>query len=136
MTRIFKVSLIYFGVVFGIGFILGTIRVPFIVPALGERTAEIIELPFMLGAVYFAARCITYRYALWSDLTVAFAIGALSALFLLLIEFSVVLWLRGFTVREFLESRDPVAAALYYAAVGLFALMPGLLALWKRNTLG
>lgn len=134
MTRIFKVSLIYFGVVFGIGFILGMIRVPFIVPALGERTAEIIELPFMLGAVYFAARWIIYRYGLWSDITVAFAIGALSALFLLLIEFSVVLWLRGFTVREFLESRDPVAAVLYYLAVGLFALIPGLLVLWKRNT--
>jgi hypothetical protein len=133
VKQVFKISLIYFGTVFTVGFLLGMIRVPLVVPALGERTAELIELPFMLIAVFLAARWITDRYGLVSQPRVAFVVGVLAAIYLLLIEFSVVLWLRGLTIGEFLAGRDPVAASLYYAAIGIFALMPMVLAAWNRR---
>ena len=44
----------YFGVVFGAGFALGTMRVLWLVPRLGERWAELLEMPVM-GLVMFAA---------------------------------------------------------------------------------
>jgi hypothetical protein len=130
--RILKVSLVYFGIVFGVGFLFGMIRVQFVVPALGERTAEMIELPLMIAAVFFTARWVVHRFGL-SSFAMALAIGILSALFLLLFEFSLVLWLRGITIGEYLSGRDPVAAVLYYIAVGIFALMLGLLALFNRS---
>ncbi len=46
----------YFVAVFGVGFILGTIRVLWVAPLVGDRTAELIEAPLMLAAIYFSAR--------------------------------------------------------------------------------
>ncbi|MCA3246061.1 MAG: hypothetical protein ING29_06215 [Azospirillum sp.] len=44
---------VYFAVVFAIGFVLGTVRVLFLAPALGEGIATLIELPAMLAASWF-----------------------------------------------------------------------------------
>ena len=41
---------------------------------------------------------------------------------LLVVEFS--LWLRGLTFRDYLASRDPVAGTVYIVMLGLFAIMP------------
>jgi len=49
-------GVVYFCLVFGVGFILGTIRVLWVVPHLGVRTAELIETPLMLAATFLAAR--------------------------------------------------------------------------------
>lgn len=43
--QIFKSGVAYFGLVFGAGFLLGCIRVPFLVPRLGARVAELLEMP-------------------------------------------------------------------------------------------
>jgi len=47
---------------------------------------------------------------------------------LLVAEFSLVLWLRGMTIREYLASRDPMAGTVYIVMLGLFAIMPLLVA--------
>jgi len=43
---------------------------------------------------------------------------------LLLVEFTVVLWLRGLTFEDYLATRDPVSGTVYYVMLGVFALMP------------
>ncbi|HEX6279423.1 MAG TPA: hypothetical protein VFZ49_05345 [Pyrinomonadaceae bacterium] len=132
MIRLFKAASAYFAIVFAVGFILGVIRVLLVAPYLGERDAELIELPFMLTAIVLASRWTVNRFKLeiWS----AIISGCIAAGLLLVVEFSVVLWLRGLSIREFLASRDPVAATAYYAAVSLFAIMPGSLAyLYRRR---
>ena len=63
-TRTARAALAYFALVFGAGFILGSIRVPFLVPRFGERVAELIEMPFMFVIIVFAARFIVKRFAL------------------------------------------------------------------------
>ena len=45
MKKTIKAGIAYFAVVLGAGFILGSIRVPLLVPRLGERIAELIEMP-------------------------------------------------------------------------------------------
>lgn len=40
-----KFTLAYFGCVFGVGFLLGIVRVLWLVPLLGERMAELLEIP-------------------------------------------------------------------------------------------
>jgi hypothetical protein len=42
--------------VFGAGFVLGTIRVLWLVPAVGPRTAEFFEMPIMLAVNILSAR--------------------------------------------------------------------------------
>ena len=51
-----KAALLYFLTVFGAGFLLGPIRIFLLVPKIGVRAAELIEMPIMLTAIYFAAR--------------------------------------------------------------------------------
>lgn len=38
---------VYFGIVFGVGFLLGVVRVPLLVPRFGERAAELAEMPWL-----------------------------------------------------------------------------------------
>ena len=58
----FKAAVAYFVLVLGTGFVLGTIRVPFLVPGLGERYAELLEMPILLVVVVMAARFGCRRY--------------------------------------------------------------------------
>lgn len=51
-----------FALVFGVGFVLGTVRVLWIAPQLGARAAELAEAPVMLVVIYFAARWIAKRF--------------------------------------------------------------------------
>ena len=63
-TRTIKAGITYFALVFGAGFVLGMIRVPFLVPRLGERVTELIEMPFMLVVILWSARVIVTRFSL------------------------------------------------------------------------
>ena len=45
--RILKAGMLYFVFVFGAGFLLGPIRILWIVPRLGTRVAELLEAPIM-----------------------------------------------------------------------------------------
>ena len=47
---------------------------------------------------------------------------------LLVAEFTLVLWLRRLSIREYLATRDPVSGTVYYAMLAVFAIMPLLVA--------
>lgn len=46
----------YFLMVFGVGFVLGIGRTLWLAPRFGERSAELVEAPFMLVTIWLAAR--------------------------------------------------------------------------------
>lgn len=117
-------ALAYFALVFGAGFALGTIRILWLVPRFGVRAAELSEAPVMLLVIFFAARWIVTRLSVPPEPMVRFAIGILALACLLVVEFTVVLWLQGITMRESIANRDPVSGAVYAASLVLFALMP------------
>jgi hypothetical protein len=123
---VLKAGLLYFAIVFGIGFVLGTIRVLWAVPHFGARVAELLEMPFMLIAIIMTARWLVQRLALPPRLWARLNMGLVALSFLLIAEFSVVLYLRGMTIAEYFATRDPVSGTLYYAMLILFAAMPWL----------
>jgi hypothetical protein len=73
--RQLRTAVLYFVLVFSAGFVLGTVRVLFVVPAIGVRAAELIEMPLMLAIVVVAARFITRRTA-WLVFGGLVALGA------------------------------------------------------------
>ena len=127
--KILKAGATYFGIVFGIGFILGFVRVLWIVPQFGVRTAELAEMPLMFIAIIFTARWLVQHFDL-QGLFECLKVGFIALILLLTLEFSVVLWLQGLTINDYFAKRDPVSSTVYFVMLLIFALMPMFM---KRN---
>lgn len=119
-----KAAALYFALVFGAGFILGPIRLLWVVPHFGTRTAELMETPIMLSVIYLAARWIVRRFDVPPIPSRRLGIGCLALGLVVVMELTVVLWLQGMTMGEFLATRDPVSGTVYLASLGFFAIMP------------
>jgi hypothetical protein len=119
-----KAGALYFVLVFGTGFVLGTIRTLWIVPRLGTRVAELMEAPFMLAVTILAARWIVHRLALPSVPSSRLGMGFVALGLMLIAEFGLVLSLRGLSIKEYLATRDPVSGTVYYLLLVVFAIMP------------
>jgi hypothetical protein len=117
-------ALAYFAIVFGIGFLLGSIRVLWLVPQLGVRYAELAEMPIMLLAIFFAARWVTQYFAVPPAASARLVVGIAALICLLIVELTVVLWLQGISIAESFVNRDPVSGSAYIVSLALFALMP------------
>ena len=70
-----KPALAYFGLVMGTGLVFGVVRVPFVVPRLGERYAELLEMPFMLVAIVLAARYVVRKFDVSTALALRLQVG-------------------------------------------------------------
>jgi len=126
-TAVFLGGALYFVAVFAVGFLLGVVRTLWLVPRLGERRAELLEIPLMLVAIYLAARWIAGRFYLRArPLPVRLVVGLVALALLLAAELALVLYLRSLTVTEYLETRDPVSGTAYALSLLIFAAMPAL----------
>lgn len=123
-ATILRAGFAYFGFVFGAGFILGSIRVPFLVPRFGERIAEIIETPFMFVVVLMAAHHISRRYAIPPHPIARLGVGFVGLGLLLGAELAFVVGLQRLSIGEYIANKDPVAGIVFLAMLILFALMP------------
>jgi hypothetical protein len=127
--RILRAAATYFGTVFAVGFVLGCVRVPLLVPWLGATTAERIELPIMVLLCAVVAR---WRVARTRALPPRqqLAVGAIAWLLLLAAECALGAALQDRGPRDVLLGRDPLTGALYHAALVAFAMLPWL---WARR---
>ena len=122
--RILKAGVLYFTLVFGSGFVLGPMRIVWVVPRVGTRLAELMEMPIMLLVIVVAARWVVQRLALPPTPSKRLGVGLVALGLLLVAEFTLVLRLRGLTLDEYLTNRDPVAGTAYVVMLGACALMP------------
>jgi len=125
--NVLKGGAVYFAVVFAAGFVLGSIRVLWVVPRLGTRVAELIEAPIMLLIAVVAARWLVHRFREISRSSHWLGVGLVGLGLMILVEFTVVLWLRGLSLAEYFANRDPVSGSVYFATLGVFAILPLLL---------
>jgi hypothetical protein len=122
-----KAAVLYFALVMATGFVLGTIRVPLIVPRLGERYAELLEMPFMFVAIVLAARYVIRRFDLPPHASIRLQIGFAALAMSIVVELLLAMALQGRSLAEFIASRDPVSGSVYLLMLLLFALMPMIL---------
>jgi hypothetical protein len=121
--QIVRAALVYVAVAFAAGFVLGCIRVPLLVPRLGARTAELLELPVMAVICVLVARWRQRRTATLSPRQ-QLAVGGIALLLLLALECALGAALQARTPVEVLAGHDPVSGAVYYVVLVLFALAP------------
>jgi len=82
----------------------------------------------MLVVTILAARWVVRRFAIPPQWRRRLAVGLLALVLMLIVEFTIVLWLRGMTIQDYLAGRDPVSGAVYAALLLLFAVSPALVA--------
>ncbi len=131
-TQHIKAAATYFALVFGAGFMLGTLRVLLLVPRLGERTAELLELPLMILVSAFAATFIVHRFALprhWVDRAI---VGVIALVLLLGAELVLAVLIQDRSLAEYIAARDPVSGLAYLLALLFYAAMPCTLLYSKR----
>jgi hypothetical protein len=80
----------------------------------------------MLVVIIVAANWIVRRFQLPIRSIYRLGTGVSAFILGVLFEFGIVLTLRGLTLREYFETRDPIATSVYYLTLVLFALMPSL----------
>ncbi len=78
----------------------------------------------LLVVTILSARWTVRRLAVPSTPPARLAMGGIALALLLVAEFTLVLWLRGLSIREYLATRDPVAGTVYYVMLGVLAIMP------------
>lgn len=125
-TSWLRAGWLYFLTVFGAGFVLGVIRVLLLIPRMGVRTAELIELPFMVLVTIVAARWVVLRFTISAVRHAPLRVGLFALSLLIAAEIGLGS-LRGATPSEYLTGRDPVSGPAYFAALALFGLMPVLI---------
>lgn len=113
----------YWAVVFALGFVLGTVRVLWVIPRVGLVPATLIELPLILAASWFAAGWLVRRFALKAG-GEALAAGALAFAILMAAECALAGVLTGQTPAQWLRGLRQPHAALGLAGQVVFALMP------------
>jgi hypothetical protein len=111
--QILKAGVLYFALVFGAGFMSGAIRISWVVPRFGARIAELIETPIMFVVTIIAAQWVVRRLAVPPRVVSRFSMGCVGLCLMLVAEFTLVLWLRGLSISEYLASRDPVSGTIY-----------------------
>lgn len=121
LLTILKAAAVYFMLVFATGFVLGPIRILFLVPRVGVRLAELLEFPVMLVVIVLGAKWLVRKFQLTAR---ALLVGFLALGLMIAFEFTLVLWLRGLTLSEYFQERDPIAGVVYYLMLLVFAAMP------------
>lgn len=117
-------GLVYFALVFGSGFVLGMIRVPLLVPRIGVRYAELLEMPLMALAIWWAARWVVRRFGLAPIAWIRIGVGSIALALLLAAELGLALLLQDQTLSAYIASRDPVSGGVYLLLLVVFAAMP------------
>jgi len=118
-------------VVFGVGFILGAIRVLLLVPRLGDTTAVVLEAPLMLVASWFVCRWVIERLNMRRAVPARSMMGVAAFIVLMLAEFALGAAVFGRSWFEQLASYATVAGAIGLVAQVTFALFP-VVQVWLR----
>lgn len=126
MLRQLSHGFLYFTLVFAVGFVLGAFRVLLLVPMLGERWAELVEIPFMLIVVVLSARWVITRMGQATTILDGMTVGGIALVLLLIAELQVVFFVRQQTFQEYLETRDLISGAAYLFSLLIFAAMPAI----------
>jgi hypothetical protein len=126
MVDIIRAALAYVGLVLGAGFLLGVVRVPFIVPRIGERWAELLEMPFMAAVIFFGAGYVLRKFPAIGLRGRSLFVGLIALALAVGAELGLAVALQSRTLGEYLAGKDPVSGSVYLAMLVVFALMPRL----------
>ena len=123
----------YFAMVFATGFTLGVIRVLLVVPRLGTRPAELLEMPIMLAVVLLSARFVVTRYAIEAGIRSRLLMGGIAFALAIVGELLVAVVFQDRSLIEYLASQDPISGSVFALMLVVFAVAPLVLSRFERR---
>ena len=124
--RTLKAGVIYFVLVFAVGWVLGPIRELWVVPRFGRAIGVFLEAPIMLIAMIISARWVIRRFDVRGTLRATISMGLLAVGILTVAEIAGVLWVRQLSLQEYLGSLASAPGFISLLMFLLFAAMPTL----------
>jgi hypothetical protein len=121
-----RAGLVYFALVFALGFLLGTVRTIFVAdaPGAGRLLGVLLELPVMLVASWFICRAVLRRIDLGAGFSARVIMGAVAFTLLIAAEMLVGVILFGRSPIQHFALYREASYALGLAAQLAFALIP------------
>jgi hypothetical protein len=124
--RTLKAGVIYFLLVFAVGWVLGPIRELWVVPRFGRMIGVFLEAPIMLIAMIISARWVIRRFDVPGTLRTTISMGLVAVGILTVAEIAGVLWVRRLSLQEYLGSLVTAPGVISLIMFLLFAAMPTL----------
>jgi hypothetical protein len=115
---------LWFAVMFGLGFLLGPIRIFLLEPRLGAAGAVAVEAVPMLAGMVLLAPWVARLFDLPPTPRARLAMGGVGLVLLLLAETALDALLRGRGPGFWLERAETADGLIYLALLAAFALMP------------
>jgi len=126
MMKILGAAILYFIIVFGVGFMLGPIRVFLLEPRIGNLAAVLCEAPFLLVAILVGSRVAPQVARLEPRKSALLAVGLIALVMQQIADVAVGLALRGMSLAEVVARFATAEGAIYAALLALFVAMPAL----------
>ncbi len=124
MKRALTATTFYFLALFALGFVLGTIRVLFVAPEIGDLGATLLEVPLMLTAAFFLCRWAVGRWQVSPALATRWAIMLWFLVLIVLFETLLGATLFGQTLDETWAGLATAAGLVGLTAQVIAALLP------------
>lgn len=131
-ARVFSSAFVFFALVFGAGFALGTIRVVLVQPYLGAGASRLLELPVMVVISYLAAQFITRRLGP-ATRNQWLCVGLIAFVLLMTAEMLLGTFVFRTPLKAMLADMLTFTGLVSLLAQGLIILFPALSAGWDRT---
>ena len=119
-----RAGAVYFAVVFVLGFILGTVRVVWVAPQLGEATAVFLEAPIILAFSWAVSRwCVSY-FQVQANLAARLLMGLVAFVLLMSAELGVSVTAFGRSVADHFAGYLSLPGSIGGSAQLIFAFLP------------
>ncbi len=133
LVQVLKAGTLYFLIAVGAEFVLEVIRLQVVALYVGERLAEMLEIPNVLLATIIGARWVVDRFTLPPLPGIRLSVGLVALILLLIVEGTVILPLHGILVTEYLAGQDSAVGIAPLGALGVLTVMPFLVGYrWER----
>lgn len=124
MRRAAAAAAVYFGIVFGLAFILGVVRTLFVAPRTGEVVAVLVETPIVLLISLFAAGWSIRRFSVGAKAPDRLTMGLVAFVLLMTAETALALVVFGRPATQQLASYATLAGAIGLLAQVAFGFIP------------
>ncbi|MBN8606073.1 MAG: hypothetical protein J0L81_04080 [Caulobacterales bacterium] len=127
--QVFSAAAIYFVIVFGVGLVLGPVRVLWLEPWIGRTLAVLCEAPLLVCAMWLGARWASSWVKLEPGWWRRLAVGLLALAMQQVADLAVGFGLRGMALSDQIAYFATPPGLIYAATLILFAAMPLIAAL-------